>query len=139
MASLSLSQVIERPPSAVFRFLATDHVANHPRWDPNMSLTQVTPGPIGVGTTIRRSYLPDDVRVDGEMEVVEYEPDHAFGLVIRDGPVEMRARTTIGPQGDGASLLTLTIEADVPVERMSPDPIQQSLDRMKELIESEPA
>jgi hypothetical protein len=29
---LELSQVIDRPPAEVFRFIATNHVQNHPRW-----------------------------------------------------------------------------------------------------------
>ncbi len=50
---LDVSESIERPPADVFGFVATDHVQNHPRWDPQMSLVQETPGPIGVGTRIR--------------------------------------------------------------------------------------
>jgi hypothetical protein len=134
---IRLSQAIERPPADVFRFLVTDHVQNHPRWDPHMSLEQVTPGPLGVGSVIRRSYLQGDTRVDGEMEVVELEPDRAMGVVIRDGPAEMRSRMTVEPQGAAGTLLTLSVEADVPVGRMDPGPVQQSIDRMKELIEQE--
>jgi hypothetical protein len=37
---LDVSESIERPPADVFRFVATDHVENHPRWDPELSLVQ---------------------------------------------------------------------------------------------------
>lgn len=133
---LELSQVIDRPPAEVFGFIATDHVRNHPRWDPNMHLEQVSPGPLGPGTVIRRRYRMGDREVQGEMEVVEFEPDRVFGLVIRDGPVEMRSRIRFEPQGQAGTRLTATLESDAPVERMDPGPIQRSLDRMKELIES---
>jgi hypothetical protein len=49
---LAASQVIERSPAEVFRFVATDHFQNHPKWDPAVTaITQTSPGPMGVGTT----------------------------------------------------------------------------------------
>ncbi len=135
MATVTVSGVIERPPAEVFRVIATEHVENHPRWDPNMSLEQVTPGPMGVGTVIRRSYMQGDQRVDGEMEVTEYDPDRAMGFVIRDGPAEFRSRVTLEPDGQHTRL-TILLDADVPVERMDEGPIRASLDRMKALIEA---
>jgi hypothetical protein len=42
---LAASQVIERPPAEVFRFVATDHFQNHPKWDPAVtSITQTSRG-----------------------------------------------------------------------------------------------
>jgi uncharacterized protein YndB with AHSA1/START domain len=133
---VELTQVIDRPVAEVFGFIATDHVRNHPRWDPNMHLEQVTPGPIGVGTVIRRRYRMGERQVQGEMEVVEFESDQVFGLVIHDGPAEFRSRIAFEPQGEDGTKLILTLEAPAVVERMDPGPIQRSLDRMKELIES---
>ena len=47
-------QVIERPPAEVFRFVATDHFQNHPKWDPAVTyINKTSPGPMGVGTTTR--------------------------------------------------------------------------------------
>ena len=51
---LAASQVIERPPTEVFRFVATEHFQNHPKWDPSVTaITKTCPGPMGVGTTAR--------------------------------------------------------------------------------------
>jgi uncharacterized protein YndB with AHSA1/START domain len=135
MERLELSQRIDRSPAEVFRFIATDHVRNHPRWDPNMHLEQITPGPIGVGTRIRRRYRRGETSVEGEMEIVEYEPDRAFAAVVRDGPNELRGRYTFEPEGEGSTRLTLTLESDVPAERMDPEPIQHAQRTMKALIE----
>jgi hypothetical protein len=55
----------------VWRFVAVEHVRNHPRWDPDMELEQVTEGPIGVGTLIRRRNTHSDTPVEGTMEVVK--------------------------------------------------------------------
>ena len=53
-AEIDISVVIDRPVAKVFRFYAYEHVRNHPRWDPDIQLEQVSAGPIGVGTVIRR-------------------------------------------------------------------------------------
>jgi hypothetical protein len=71
------------------------------------------------------------------MEVVEYEPDRALGMLIHDGPVEMRSRMTFEPQDQAATLITGILDVPSMTEPMDPGPIQQSLRRMKELIESE--
>jgi len=134
---LELSQVIDRWPAEVFRFIATNHVQNHPRWDPKMELQQLTDGPIGVGTVIRRRHTHPGFAVEGTMEVVEYSAPHVFGLVIRDGPVEMRSRMTFEPHGQNATLITASLDIPSLPEPIDPAPIQQSMHRMKELIETE--
>lgn len=134
---LELSQVIDRPPEEVFRFIATNHVQNPPRWDPKMELEQMTDGPIGVGTVIYRRHTHPGFPVEGTMEVVEFVPDRAFGLFIHDGSTEMHSRLTFEPLDPNATRLMGTLDVPSMTEPMDPAPIQQSLRRMKELIESE--
>jgi hypothetical protein len=97
---LDVSEVIDRPLADVFRFYAVRHVQNHPRWDPDMELEQLTEGPIGVGTVIRRRHTHYGEPIEGTMEVVEYNPDRAFGVVIHDGPVEILGRMRIEPSAE---------------------------------------
>jgi len=134
---LDLSESMNRPPADVFRFVATDHVKNHPRWDPQMSLVQETPGPIGVGTRIRRSRSGGEAPVEGEMEITEFEPDRRMGAVIRDGPMELRSWMTVEPEGETASRLTITVESDEAPLDMMEEPIRGSLRRIKEMVEAE--
>jgi uncharacterized protein YndB with AHSA1/START domain len=134
---LELSQVINRPPAEVFRFIATDHVQNHPRWDPKMVLRQLTEGPMGVGTVIHRRNLHSGVPQEGTMEVVEFEPPYAFGMLIHDGPVEMHSRMTFEPDGQSATHIAATLDIPAMPEPMDPALIQHSMRRMKELIEAE--
>src|SRR3989337_1705012 len=103
---IEVSTVIERRPDVVFQFIAADHVRNHPRWDPKMELQQVTDGPIGVGTLIRRRNTHTGVPVDGTMEVVEFVPDHAFGMLIHDGPTEMHSRMLFESDGPARTRIT---------------------------------
>jgi len=128
---------VERPVADVWRFYAVDQVRNHPRWDPKMELEQLTDGPIGLGTVIRRRHTHTGAPVEGTMEIVEFVADHAFGMVIRDGPIEMHTRMAFEPEGDNRTKLTGSIDVPSMTEPMDPGPIQQSMRRMKELIESE--
>lgn len=137
VAKLEVTESIERPAAEVFRFVATEHVKNHPRWDPEMTLVQETPGPIGVATRIRRTRTRGDARIEGEMEIVEYEPDRTLGAVIRDGPMQLRSWMTIEPEGDEDSRLTIRVESDDAPVAMMEEPIRGSLRRIKELVERE--
>lgn len=137
MGHLELTEPINRPAADVFRFVATEHVTNHPRWDPEMTLVQETPGPIGVGTRIHRTRTRGETRIEGEMEIVEYEPNRTLGAVIHDGPMELRSSLRIEPDGDRASRLTITVESDDAPVSMMEEPIRGSLRRIRELVEHE--
>ncbi len=52
-----------------------------------------------VGTVIRRRNTHFETPIEGTMEVMEYEPNQAFGLLIRDGPQEKRGRVTFQEDG----------------------------------------
>jgi hypothetical protein len=137
---VEVSEEIERPAGVVFKFYAEDHVRNHPRWDPNIELWLDSEAPIGVGTIIHRRNRRSGTPVEGTMEVVEYEPDRAMGVITNDGPLEIRGRATVEPSGPEMTRLTIT--ADIPAmddSMQSPmaEAIQGSLRNIKELIESE--
>ncbi len=71
---VQVSIEIARPLADVWQFWAVEHVRNHPRWDPDIELEQISEGPMGRGTRIRRRNTRWETPVDGEMEVVEFEP-----------------------------------------------------------------
>ena len=121
----------------MFRFVATDHVKNHPRWDLEMSLVQETPGPIGVGTRIHRTRTRGESRIEGEMEIIEYDADRTMGAVIRDGPMDLRSLMTVAPEAEAASRLTFTVESDDAPLAMMEEPIKGSLRRIKKMLEGE--
>jgi hypothetical protein len=108
---LSASQVIQRPPTEVFRFVATEHFQNHPKWDPAVtSITQTSPGPMGVGTTARLVRTDRGRRVEGSMEVTEYQPIRSFTEVSRFGPFTLHARATLAPVAPSSTRLELVID-----------------------------
>jgi hypothetical protein len=140
-AKLQLSQVIDRPVADVFRFFATEHVRNHPRWDPYLQLEQVTDGAIGVGTIIKRINSRSGAPVEGTMEIVAFEPNQAMGTITHDGPFEIHGRATF--EANGRSRTTLTFDLEFPGLDETADlsmmvnAIRGSLNTIKHLIESE--
>lgn len=135
------STVIDRPVATVFRFFAGEHVRNHPRWDPDIKLEQVSAGPMGVGTMIRRWNSRRGTPVEGTMEVIEYEPDHVLGMLIHDGPVEIRGRTVLEAEGEDRTRITHNLEFpgmdDSMDKSFMSSEFQRSLRNIKQLIESE--
>jgi hypothetical protein len=108
---LSASQVIQRPPTEVFRFVATEHFQNHPKWDPAVtSITQTSPGPMGVGTTARLVRTDRGRRVEDSKEVTEYQPIRSFTEVSRFGPFTLHARATLAPVAPSSTRLELVID-----------------------------
>jgi polyketide cyclase/dehydrase/lipid transport protein len=136
---MEVSQEIDRPVPVVFKFFADNHVRNHPRWDPDIELWRHSDEPIGLGTIIQRRNSHEGTPVEGTMEVVEYERNRAFGVVIREGPMETHGRTTFEEAGEGRTRLTVT--AEMPIDESMKDRItglmQRSVRNIKELIEAE--
>ena len=137
---IEVSEEIDRPVPVVFKFFADDHVRNHPRWDPDIELWRHSDEPIGLGTIIqRRSNSRSGTVVEGTMEVVEYEPNRAIGMVIREGGMEIYGRATFEEISEGRT--RLTIRAEMPIDESMKDRIsglmQRSIRNIKELIEAE--
>jgi hypothetical protein len=131
---------IDRPVAKVFQFYAREHVRNHPRWDPDMQLEQVSDGPIGVGTIIRRRNTHSGTPIEGTMEVVEFEPDRAFGAVIHDGPAETHGRVTFEAEAPERTILTIHAEfADMDESKAGwiTSLVERSAQNIKQIVESE--
>lgn len=107
---IKATTTIDRPVVDVWRWYAEGHVRNHPRWDPDMELEQITDGPIGLGTRIRRRNVRWGEPVEGEMEVVEWEPERALGMRIRDANMEMHGRATFRAEGTDRTVIEVVTE-----------------------------
>jgi uncharacterized membrane protein len=137
---IQVSQVIDRPVREVFHFYAYEHVRNHPRWDPDMQLEQVSDGPIGVGTSINRRNTHSGTTVEGTMEVVEFEPNQVFGVVIHDGPSVTHGRVTFKAESQEQTTLTISVEftdMDESLESWITGLVERTGRNIKQLIESE--
>lgn len=145
MVRVQASQIIDRPPADVFRFVATEYFANHPKWDPSVvEMVQTSPGPMGVGTTARLVRLDRDKRVEGTVGVTEYEPNRHFAAVVRFGSFELRQNVAIEPIEANRAELILTIDSTArgPVRALLPllrgrfrRTMAESLRRIKAMVE----
>ena len=137
---VQVSEVIDRSVADVFRIHAYEHVRNHPRWDPLMQLEQVSDGPIGVGTIIKRINSQSGAPVEGTMEVVEFEPNRAIGMIVHDGPMEMITRAVYEAESDGKTNVTLSLEMpgmDESMADMLTSEMEKVAQTLKQFIESE--
>ena len=138
---IQVSQVIDRPLAKVFHFYAADHVRNHPRWDPDIELWRESDGPMGVGTVIRRRNRRGGTPVEGTMEVMEFELNRVFALLIHDGPVEMHGRVTFKAETDDRTTLTTGVELPGMDESMDTSFLVSRMERsarnIKQVMESE--
>ena len=67
---------IDAPTAEVFNFIAVEHFANHPKWDPSIrERTPTSPVPMRTGATGRFVRVHGKKRIVGELTVTEYEPD----------------------------------------------------------------
>jgi uncharacterized protein YndB with AHSA1/START domain len=139
---VEVSVVIDRPVEDVFRIHATEHVRNHPRWDPDMELEQITQGPMGVGTVIKRVNSRSGVPVEGTMEVTGFEPNNSMSMIIKDGPVEMKGASIYEKKGPDQTVLTHKIEffgLDESVEKSDLIKLMEyAIQNHKRFIDSEP-
>ncbi len=137
---VEVKTVVDRPVAAVWRFVAVDQVQNHPRWDPDLQLKQISDGPIGLGTVIKRRNTRYETPTEGTMEVVEFEAEQAMGMKIQDGPIETNGRVTLVAEGEDRTAITLWAEFpgtdESMAEKIAPL-MERSAQNIKRLIESE--
>ena len=132
---------IDKPIAEVWRWYAEDYVRNHPRWNPDLELEQISDGPIGVGTKIRRRITMGETPIEGEMEVTEFDPPRAMGVSISDEDTESRGLGTLEERGPERTLLTISADVPGPDDPESAQFVKtmmgRSLANMKRLIETE--
>jgi uncharacterized membrane protein len=138
---VQVSIEIERPVSDVWRFWALEHVRNHPRWDPDIDLEQISEGPMGLGTRIRRRNTRWETPVEGEMEVVEFEPERAIAFLVHDANMDMHGRATFEAKDPERTQLTITTDIpgldDPAANELITRGMERSVANVKALVEAE--
>jgi uncharacterized membrane protein len=141
LVTIEASQIIDRPIATVFEFCAYNHVKNHPRWDPDMQLEQISNSPIGVGTVIRRKNSHSGTVVEGTMEVVEFKPNQSLRVLIHEGSVETRGSMEFESITKDQTKVTLSVEIPGMDSSMDTSFLKSLMVRsclnIKKLIESE--
>jgi uncharacterized protein YndB with AHSA1/START domain len=105
---------IAQPPAEVYRFIATEHGRNHPRWDSGaVEMTQLDAGPVAVGTRFdyKRKMLGRIQML--ELVVTEMEPDRKLAFRI-EGPMRARVTYTLEPGAPSSTVVHFLGVFEVP-------------------------
>jgi len=103
MINLNLSALIDKPVKDVFAFITNPK--NMSKWNSAVvSLEQITPGALGVGTKFKSAGEMLGRRIEGEMQVVAFEPDSKYGFQMNAGPVQVNVVLSFKTVGTGTKL-----------------------------------
>ena len=103
MINLDFSTLIDRPVKDVFAFVANPN--NMTKWNSAVvSIEQVTPGEVGVGTKFKTVGEALGRRLEGELQVQAYEPDTKCGFQLNAGPMQMNMTLLFKTVGTGTKL-----------------------------------
>ncbi len=103
MINLDLGTLIDKPVKDVFAFITNPN--NMSKWNSAVvSLEQITPGAVGVGTKFKSVGEMMGRRIEGEMQVVAFEPDSKYGFQMHAGPVQVNVTLTFKTVGTGTKL-----------------------------------
>ena len=102
-----------------------------------MELEQITPGPLAFGTQIKRRHLTGE-RTEGTMQVTAFEKGRVMAVAIHEGQLRIHSQTVVGSMFDGmGSMITISIDVPFSEDKVDPQMLEQSLNNIKSLIETE--
>ena len=103
MINLDLGTLIDKPVKDVFAFVTNP--ANMAKWNSAViSMEQITPGAVGLGTKFKNVGEMMGRRIEGEMEVIAFEPDSKYGFQMNAGPMQINMTITFKTVGTGTKL-----------------------------------
>jgi carbon monoxide dehydrogenase subunit G len=103
MINLDYSTTINRSVKDVFAFASNPN--NMSKWNSAVvSIEQVTPGSIGVGTKFKTIGETMGRRLEGELQVQTYEPESKCGFQLNAGPMQMNMTMLFEMVGTGTKL-----------------------------------
>ncbi len=103
MINLDFSALIDRPVSDVFAFVSNPN--NMSKWNSAVvSIQQVTPGEVGIGTKFKTIGEAMGRKLEGELQVQAYEPDTKCGFQLQAGPMQMNLTMLFKTVGTGTKL-----------------------------------
>ena len=103
MINLDLGTLIDKPVQDVFAFVTNPN--NMSKWNSAVvSMQQITPGAVGVGTKFKNVGEMLGRRIEGEMQVVAFEPDSKYGFQMNAGPMQVNVVLNFKTVGTGTKI-----------------------------------
>ena len=98
---------IRRPVDEVFAFISNKE--NDPQWQDGLVEVHQAPGSVGVGTQIDEVYSFLGRKMDGKLEVAEYEPGKKITTKSISGPFHIQYTYSL-EEGNGGTQFTIDME-----------------------------
>ena len=103
MINLDFGTLVDKPIKDVFAFVADPN--NMSKWNSAVvSLEQITPGDVGVGTKFKSVGEMMGRRLEGEMQITAYEPDTKCGFQVNAGPMQVNITLSFKTVGTGTKI-----------------------------------
>lgn len=103
MINLDFSTLIDVPVKDVFTFVSDPN--NMSKWNSAVvSIQQITPGEVGVGTKFKTVGQAMGRKLEGELQVQTYEPENQCGFQLNAGPMQMNMTLSLKTVGTGTKL-----------------------------------
>jgi carbon monoxide dehydrogenase subunit G len=110
MINLDFSTLINRPVKDVFVFISDPN--NMSKWNSAVvSIQQVTPGAVGIGTKFKTVGEAIGRRLEGELQVQTYEPESKCSFQLNAGPMQMNLTLSLKAIDTGTNL-TLSVQGN---------------------------
>jgi uncharacterized protein YndB with AHSA1/START domain len=142
MARAEKTLTINRPPEAVFDFLADG--ANNQKWRPSVTEVEKQSGD-GAGAVYRqRMKGPGGRAIDGDYRVTTFDRPRQLAFDVIAGPARPTGTFTLAPEGEGTRLtFVLELQPKGVMRLMSPMIVKTmqgevaNLDALKRVLEAE--
>lgn len=143
MITFDFGILIDRAVEEVFAFISNP--MNLPKWQSMIAKVEpVTSGPVGVGSKYKIQSEVMGRKMEGVMEVTDYEPSVKFGFKNVAGPVQVRAlvgfksvgnatRLSFTGQGEPGGVFKL---AEGMLAKQVKSQMEENLKRLKSVLES---
>ena len=103
MINVDFSALVDKPIKDVFTFVANPN--NMSKWNAAVvSLEQISPGAVGVGTKFKSVGEIMGRRIEGEMQITAYEPDAKCAFQVQAGPMKVDLTMSFKTVGTGTKI-----------------------------------
>jgi len=136
---------IERPPDAVYAFIAEDFARNYPRWSPEVKeLRVLSQGPMRVGAVARQVRVDQGRRTESTFKITRMDPDERLTFQGTNFPFVVDYRLAAASQHTRLTFVFELRRIDLmmrPFEKLIRVAVQDGAERtvrnLKRLIEAE--
>ena len=143
MISFELGILIDRPVEDVFAFISNP--MNLPKWQSMVAKVEpVSSGPVGVGSKFKLNTEVMGRKMEGVLEITDFDPSEKFGFKNVAGPVKVNAlasfktvgtatRLNLTGQGEPGGMFKL---AEGVLAKQVKGQMEDNLKRLKSVLES---